>query len=155
MSENADARLEREGRVFGRYLLGREAGAAVGARYAAAHGTLDWGEGRGWFERLLLAAAARHPLATRACDAYSRFLCPNSLLRRKLILLLAILELTPPFYREIDAAGPASAPKLAALIAWKGLTMAALLLPALVVLLPLQAASRVLAGRRPSGAGRV
>jgi len=47
-------------------------------------------------ERSLLGVARRGRLAARAADGYARLFRPYSGLRRRLILLLAILENTPP-----------------------------------------------------------
>lgn len=143
-----DPRLERECRVFGRYLLGQEMSPYVRTKYAEGHAALAWDRGPGFFDPLLVAIAARHPLAVKPCDAYARFFRPRGLLRKKLVLLLAILEMTPPYYRSIDAAGPGSLPALSVAVAWRGFTMVLALVPAVIVLLPLQVLSRISSGRR-------
>jgi hypothetical protein len=145
------ARLERECRVFGGYLLGREMNPYVLGKYAQAHETLAWENAPGFFDRLLTGLAARHALATKICDAYARFFSPQCVLRKKLVLLLAILELTPPYYRDIDAVAARSRLMLFAAVVGKGATLAFCLVLAVPVLLPLQLLSKVAAGRRAAG----
>jgi len=56
------------------------------------------------FDALLLKLAIVHPWMTRATDIYSRFFFSGSVLRKKLVLLLAILETHEPVASRLDAA---------------------------------------------------
>jgi hypothetical protein len=64
------------------------------------------------FDHYLLAAARRHRVTAGIADAYARVFLPASALRRKLVLLLAILETCPPSYRLIDDVVGGSRPVL-------------------------------------------
>ncbi len=132
------ARLERECRVFGRYLLGRDVNPYVRLKYAQAHEILAWENAPGGFDSLLIRIAARHPMATKLCDAYARFFAPRGFLRKKLVLLLAIAEVSPPFCRALDATDAGGWPMFIARTMLKGMGMVLCLLLALPVLLPLQ-----------------
>ena len=59
-------------------------------------------------ERTLLAFAREGVLPLRIADAYARFFRPRSLLRRRLVLLLAILENSAPTERPLNAGADGS-----------------------------------------------
>jgi len=54
------------------------------------------------FDGILFNIALKSPIFTKICDAYSRFFFPNSILRKKLGTLFAILETSPETYNFID-----------------------------------------------------
>jgi hypothetical protein len=83
--------------VFGRYLLGRDGTglpAAILERYARACGLLfaDVTDRR---DLAVVLFARRHPWSLPFLDGASALLRPESLLRGKLILMLALLETSP------------------------------------------------------------
>ena len=87
------AELRDECRLFTRYLLGREPDAYVLERYVS----LQIAAVRGApapvsLDSLLLNTARSNVFALRCADAYARIFRPQCLLRRKLILIFAILE---------------------------------------------------------------
>ena len=99
------APLEQECRTFTRLLTHSSATPYVIGKYADAHRvhvSLAQPDG---FDRVLVRSAASGPLLARLADAYARRVMPRGVLRRKLVLLLAILETSPGFHRTIDA-GP-------------------------------------------------
>jgi hypothetical protein len=98
--------LERECEVFARYLVGRPPSAYVRRNYLAGHdaGVLDRAE-RGVLDAVLVRVAAGGPTAARVADAYARVFDRGAVLRRKLVLLLAILESSPPTHAEFVPAG--------------------------------------------------
>ena len=63
--------------------------------------------------RRLLLAASRGRFRARMADGYARLFDPHGALRRRLVLMLAILECTPPVHRELDE--PVGGSTLAAL----------------------------------------
>ena len=82
-----------ECRIFTRYLIDREPDTFVSSRYAAAFKKAQQSlAAQSGFDRLLLSLARIHPLLTRAVDVYSRFFTPASAVRRRLVMLLAIIE---------------------------------------------------------------
>lgn len=96
-------RLERECRTFTRLLTGSPATPYVIGKYLDAHRVRpDFGVSAG-FEHALVGAAASSPVVAQLADAYARLLMPRGALRKKLVLLLAILETSRDFHRTIDA----------------------------------------------------
>ena len=96
------ARLERECRVFTRFIARRTATPYVVSKYVDAHRISPAFAAMDRFDRWLVAFARWSPAVARLADAYGRLFIPGGLLRRKLVLLLAVLESSPPFYRDID-----------------------------------------------------
>jgi len=93
--------LERECRTFTRYLTGRGPTPYVVQKYREAHAASTAFDADR-FDSRLTAVARWHPVTTLLADAYARFFVPYGTLRKKLILLLAILEISPPFFRELN-----------------------------------------------------
>lgn len=91
--------LDREARVFCRYLIGQSADEYVMSRYSRAHeGSAMCADTQcGEFDRILLRFAASRPLFTRFADVWAS-LFPTPILRKKLVLLLAILENSPAHF---------------------------------------------------------
>jgi hypothetical protein len=87
-------RLEREARVFGRYLAGETPPDHLVGKYVDFHGRADISAGRGEsrFDRFLTAFARTGTVPARICDVWSAFLRRDAVLRRKLVLAVALLE---------------------------------------------------------------
>lgn len=96
--------LARECEVFTRHLIGRRPTGYVVSKYVEFHrlpvaaqvvpsGTVD---------RALLAFAVLHPCLTQIADAFGRFFVPGGSLRKKLVLLLALLETSAPSCEQTD-----------------------------------------------------
>lgn len=137
----------RECRVFTRYLIGADPDNSVAATYqelssAAAFGSRTWDR----FDHFLVRMAAWHPVAAVVADLHARFFRPHTLLRHKLVLLLAILEVAPGTAARLQGSGGGLA-RTAGTVALAGLVSVAALLAGLVVLLP---ARLLLAGRTVS-----
>jgi hypothetical protein len=99
----ADAPLVQEARTFTRLLAGVPASDYVIRQYIKAHSVRpDLGRASG-FERRLVADAAAGPVWARLADGYARRMSPRGVLRKKLVLLLAILETSPQVHRVIDS----------------------------------------------------
>ncbi len=94
------SRLERECRTFATYLVGTPPNSYVCAKYVETHDHAL--QVRSHFDRLLLSVARRGALGAKLADSYARVFCPQALLRKKLVLLLAILETCSPSYHLID-----------------------------------------------------
>lgn len=107
----AEAELRREAAVLGRYLAGREPEALVVDKYVAAHaaGVVDPAGGARAFDRWLVRAARGGPRRARWVDGWAVVFARAGLLRRKLVLLLAILETSSrgPELDRPDAGGGA------------------------------------------------
>jgi len=132
--------LARECSVFCRYLCGEEPSDYVRAKYRAAHevGAVEPADGATSFDRALVAIARGGTWRARAIDSYSRVFANGGLLRRKLVLVLALLETKSPTDRAVDA--PTSSSQLAffASIAWLGFAFALTVAVTAIALLPLR-----------------
>ena len=89
-----DQTLCLECQLFCEYLVHQKPGPYITQKYQQAHyaGNIPLHEIVHPFERWLMLLAGIHPFMTRLTDLYSRLLFPSSILRKKLVLLLAILE---------------------------------------------------------------
>lgn len=90
--------LDRECEVFCRYLAGVAADDYLRMRYRATHerGAVERAGGACAYDRALVVLARTAPLAARFVDAHARIFAGGGLLRRKLVLVLALLELRAP-----------------------------------------------------------
>jgi hypothetical protein len=115
MSTDRDALavIEAECRVFSRFLVSQEPAPYVLDSYARLRHSAtpaDTDPTR-LIERALLSVAQRGPTAVAIADSYAKFFVPRSLLRCRLVLLLAILENSPRTERVLNSAtegGPAA-----------------------------------------------
>lgn len=100
LSEHDARRLDAECATFTKYLSGAAPDAAVLRHYRkalAARGLLDESDA---FERLALRVARRGGFWLRCADAYCGLFARRSLLRRRLILLFAVLENSAGVHRR-------------------------------------------------------
>ncbi len=86
-------RQRREGRLFARYLLKEEPPEELVERYVAADTALFGTKNHD----VLTSFVERHPWSLPYLDAAAAFLQPTSLLRKKLLVTLAIVETTPHY----------------------------------------------------------
>jgi NADH dehydrogenase len=145
--------LMKECRVFCRYLVRQKPDNYVLEKYYHCHQRLTFTPAD-FHDALLLKIACVRPFFTRTADAYSRFFRSNSLVRKKLAYLFAILEVSPPYFRYVDSAdGPG---KLGFLIkaGLNGAGLAFHLFFSTLFLLPLQLVGR-LAGKKTVKTGKV
>lgn len=95
--------------------MGGEAGVGAGPRDHLDVRLLEYGRAGG--------------LRLRMADVYARFRRPGALLRRKLVLMLALLEMAPPTHRPLNTPRRGSGPRLI-LGAGAGVVRSAVLLAA-------------------------
>ena len=102
--------LARECAIFCQYMTGLEPDRYVLAKYHEAHakGVMALNGSAGDFDRLLLTLARLHPYAVRIVDAYATRFARHASLRKKLVLLLAILESCPPEQYGLEVLTPTS-----------------------------------------------
>lgn len=96
--------VDAECRVFTRHLLGCDPDSYVTAKYRAAHAVVPALSAAGRFDQSLIAFARINPLCAQIADSYASLFSPGAALRKRLVLLLAILETRPPFHERIDRA---------------------------------------------------
>lgn len=145
--------LDDECRVFCRYLIRQMPGTYVYQKYRVGNraSNLDPTNEQGRFGSLLVGLASAHPSLTKLADTYARIFAPRSVLRKKLVLLLAILESSAPthhYFDSVDASGKTGF--LTGLILRAPLFLLTLALST-VVLLPLQLLFGGLSQSQPKG----
>ena len=96
--------LEEECQTLTRYLINRPAGELVVGRYVHAHACLplESTEAISHTDQVLLTMARRGGLCTRMADLHAHLLSADGPLRRKLILLIALLEADPVTRPHMD-----------------------------------------------------
>lgn len=99
-------RLRQECRTFSRYLIAREPDSYVVQKYMECHiAVLRDAPATVPIDSALVRFARGGSLRTRIADAYARMFRPYGLLRRKLILVFAILENSRAHHREFTSGG--------------------------------------------------
>jgi nucleoside-diphosphate-sugar epimerase len=140
--------LDRECRVFARHLLGCSPNQYVLGKYAEAHTVSPALSAGNRFDENLLRFARRHSICAKIADSYTCLFFPGALLRKKLVLLLAILESCPPFFRMIDDAVSGQKASLLIRLAFRGCIAAISALVGIVIFVPIRLAL-VVVDRRP------
>ncbi len=107
-----DGMLGRECEIFCRYLTGRAPDPYVQEKYEEGHRHRELSSGSGPFDRFLSGTAGRSVFFAGLVDAYCGLLARRSLFRKKLMLLLAILECSYPAHDAIDSADVSRAGRL-------------------------------------------
>lgn len=87
--------------MYARYLGASGDMVRGGEQYAAAHESLPQ-RAVDRFDRWLVVVARAAPMACGLADAYARVVRPYGLLRRKLVLALAVLESSPGMHAAFD-----------------------------------------------------
>ena len=144
------SRLEAECHALCRYLTGVDADAYTSAKYIQAHAIGSVGPAAGWCDAVLAwAAATQGPLAAQCADAYAAMFVRHGLLRRKLALMLAVLETRLDTYRALDAPTTASKTAVIARVCATACAMVIKAAIAAAALVPMVAVHWLTAGRRP------
>lgn len=94
--------LERECTTYARYLSGGPPTPYLVEKYLDFHQKLGEKARTDPFDSFLVEVSTRGPLWTRLADSYARIFRPDSELRKKLILVLALLECAPPSFEALD-----------------------------------------------------
>jgi nucleoside-diphosphate-sugar epimerase len=130
--------LAAECRTFTAYLTGQEPDPYVVAKYCQAHaaGNILHGGVSDAFDGLLLRLARRNRIGIGMVDLYTALFFKHALVRRKLVLLLAILESSPATFAYFDSTDSENTLTLGAMAVQRGLAGAGLLLLAAVFILP-------------------
>ena len=94
--------LSDECHVFCKYLINQKPNNYILEKYREGHSASKLYENR--FDKLLIRIARINPSFTKLVDTYARVCFQNSVVRKKLVLLLAILESCAPTHRYLDVA---------------------------------------------------
>src|SRR5262245_39508512 len=102
--------LRRECHLFSRYLVGTDAHADVVAAYIRAHELNRVTGAEHWtaLDRALVRVSGWGPWSVRLADLYSAVFAKTSVLRRKLVLMVAILESRADTAEMMDTADAGS-----------------------------------------------
>lgn len=130
--------LASECEVFTKYLLGCAPEPYVIRKYTEAHDVAAVFSSGSRFDNLMVRVARTHPALTRLADSYARMFVPKGLLRRKLVLLLAILETSAPSCHLIDAVDGGGKAVLLLRLVFKGMAFLVSVVLGALVFLPLQ-----------------
>ncbi len=136
------AALEHECTVFTYYVIRQKPSSYVLSKYRQAHSIAEFActSATHPFDRLLLNLSAIHPLFTKLVDAYTAIFLRSSIVRRKWILLLAILESCSPTDSCFDSPESSSKKVLFIGMIGKGVVFLFFLCLSLVSLMPVHLA---------------
>ena len=139
-SRGATDVLMAECQVFSQYLVDHQPNDYVTAKYADAHqaGIFSQPASGQPFDALLLLISRVHPLAARLVDTYTSVFRKKALVRKKMILLLAILETCSPTYADFDLVESQGRASLCLGIAGQSATFGFSLILGALLFLPLQ-----------------
>lgn len=139
MAEDTDA-LRAECTTFTRHLIDRDPTPHVLTKYIEAHelGIVVPAGGISGYDRALVDWAKKGGLVARAADIHARFFAPKGLLRRKLVLLLGIIETDPEGRAAADTALGESFLVTFLRLSWWGSVSVLLLFGGLVLFLPMR-----------------
>jgi hypothetical protein len=140
-----EGELRRECHVFCRFLIGREPSRYVADKYVSGHASLP-AAGVDVLDRALLACAGGAPWMTGVADSYAAVARRDALLRKKLVLLLAILENSPDTHLACDTAIASGRAAALSRIALSGIAFAGRLALSMLLFGFLHLATRVLSG---------
>ena len=131
--------LDRECIAFSAYLIKRRPNEYVLAKYRHAHdsnGIIKLNANLLPLDRLLIGVAAIHPIGAKLVDAYTAIFHKKSSVRRKWILLLAIMESSAPSYEYFDSPDTGGHFWLAFLLLCKGGGFIVALILSVILFLP-------------------
>jgi hypothetical protein len=144
-----DKTLNRECSVFSIYLIGQPPSEYVMKKYREAHQTGIFRGGAAQpVEDFLVRFASVGPWSTKIIDTYARVFRPFSLVRKKLVLLLAILESCAPTHAYLDSVDSNSTPLLFLQFFHRCLTFVLIVVISVLVILPAELILRGSARRR-------
>jgi len=125
--------------VFCRYLIKQKPNQYVVNHYVQAHLQNEFYDvsASDYFDRSLIGLARISPIVTILVDAYTRSCFKRSVLRRKLSLLLAVLECSSPAYRYLDSVDSYKMGTLFVIMGAKTVFSFLALLLSIVVMMPL------------------
>ena len=134
--------LDRECQLFSQYLIALRPSGYVLRKYQEAHqqGHPSIGRPLQLFDDILMRLALKHAYILRLADTYSCLFYKDALLRRKLVLLLAILECSPGAFDRLDRPEVRSRPALCGLLILKGLAFGAMVVLSVAMLAPIHGA---------------
>jgi nucleoside-diphosphate-sugar epimerase len=138
--QEENMRLDNECRILTKYLVGDSPTTYVMQKYKEAQQVTDAfkSHSSGPMDRRLMRYSIKNPFFTRVADAYSRFFAKDSLLRKKIILMMAILESSAPAYRYYDLPKDSKATRAIIRLFFAGLSFAMIFSLSILLFAPFQ-----------------
>jgi len=135
------SQLERECLIYTQYLIGRMPSPYVVNRYLDFHHKSDAMTSLGFdaFDQFLVSVSARGPFWASMADSYASVFRKDSVIRKKLVLTLALLECVAPSFEALDDVDSRSAMAMPIALAWRAAKYAFLLGSSVVVFTPVRA----------------
>ena len=132
--------LDEECIKFCRYLINRTPDSYVQKKYQEGHKACPAlnGASADQFDRLLIRIAIMNPFITKLVDTFTSIFCRFSLFRKKMVLLLAILESCNPTHQYLDSADTSIRPVLLIKMIYRGVLFIFSLLLSIIIILPLR-----------------
>jgi NADH dehydrogenase len=135
-SADEQSSLDKECHTYSRYLVGAPPTPYVLAKYRQYHKVTNTFAGLPLWDRMLISISARGPLLTRMVDSYAVRFCKFSALRKKLVLMLALLECSRPALEYLDGTDGGGRAWMFLRMGFQAAISVALLLIAIVLLMP-------------------
>jgi hypothetical protein len=136
--------LDRECRVYTRYFIGREPDAYLVSKYRDYHSLFPPSGNATLLDRALLGLSRKGVLGARLADIYASRFAKACSLRRKLSLMLALIE-SSPFCQWLEVREPVKPLTVCWRIAWGSMIYAAGFVIASAGLVPVHLLSAALA----------
>lgn len=138
--------LERECRMFTNYLINQEPDTYILNKYRLGNEIEKIGMNISLFDSLLINAAQKRTFLLKLADAYTSFFYKNAAIRKKLIMLVAILECCASTYNQVDFANERSRASLYLKVGNKAFVFLINLVISIIVFLPMKLYSAIKTG---------
>jgi len=132
------SQLEQECRSYSQYLVGQIPSEYLVRKYVDFHSQSRQIIPADSFDRFLTNVAARSPFWAGLTDAYASRFRKSSAVRKKVVLTLALLECTPPWFEYLDGAGRESILLAIGILTWRAAMYSATLAVSAFLFLPVQ-----------------
>jgi NADH dehydrogenase len=136
--DEAQSDLKRECQIFTYYLINRGPDQYIHDKYIYGHSILGIEKEMDLFDTLVLKAAHRNSFLLKLADTFTGFVYKRAVLRKKLLLLLAIMECCPSTYIHIDTVSERSIVALYMKTGLKAIVFVMNLIISLIVFSPMK-----------------
>jgi hypothetical protein len=133
--------IEKECRLFTNYLINHEPDNYIQKKYQKGLRAIENNKGVAIFDSLLLKVALKGLFLTKLVDVYTSIFYRKALIRKKMLLLLAILECRTSTYIQIDSANESSFYLLYLKLGYKAFVFLLWLVLSIIVFGPIHAVS--------------
>ena len=134
--------LKAECRIFGHYLIDDTVNVYTEKKYIQGHQKLEIEISEKPIDQLLLKKAVKSPFWVTLTDIYSSIFFRQAIVRKKLLLLIAILECQQDGYAQLDAVDEKTAFGLLLKLGQKGI-LSLMLIISIILIGPFHAANKL------------